>query len=188
ITAVRGEGGGVRCLAKLLRDETARKRAEDERRACVDALAHDLRNPLTAAHAWTDLLRRRLERGGTDPAAIGEGLGEIEASIGRATALLHDLLDAARLDAAEPSEPDLASVDLVGLVLEAAAFQGTAGHLLRVDAATDELRGLWGGRRLERAVTNLFSNATKYSPAGAEGAGTHARAARPSGALGGAPP
>jgi signal transduction histidine kinase len=57
----------------------------------------------------------------------------------------------------------------------AAAVRGTTGHRLRVDAAADELRGLWGGRRLERAVTNLLSNATKYSPPGTEVAVTIAR-------------
>ena len=44
--------------------------------------------------------------------------------------------------------------------------QTTESHQILVEAAEDELVGLWDTMRLARVLGNLLDNAIKYSPAG----------------------
>jgi signal transduction histidine kinase len=60
--------------------------------------------------------------------------------------------------------------DIVALVRQVIAEQqGTTGrHNIQLEASTPEIMGNWDAERLERAVTNLVSNAIKYSPDGGD--------------------
>ena len=149
-------------------DITERKLAEVERTAFVDALAHDLKNPLGAALGQAQLLQRRIRRhAAVGPDALLAGLGAAEASIRRAVDLIDGMLAAARGEAVE-SAPGVAVVDLVALAREAVdeARRATVEQPVRLESETTELLGAWDAVAVRRAVDNLLANAVKYSPGG----------------------
>jgi signal transduction histidine kinase len=86
------------------------------------------------------------------------------------TALIGDMLDAARLRAGRPLELNRQPTDLVALAQRTAAQAraSSAAHTILVDAAVPALVGDWDGSRLERVLGNLLTNAVRYSPGGGE--------------------
>ena len=152
-------------------DLTERKQAEDEWRAFVDATAHDLRNPLTAVLGQTQLLQRRLRRdGGVVPEDAEPRLAAIASSAVRASGLIDDLMDTARLQAGQPLELRLTSMDLVSMVRTCAEEAQRIGssHTVRfvADAAVLDVHA--DRSRIERVIRNMLDNAIKYSPTGGD--------------------
>jgi signal transduction histidine kinase len=156
-------------LYQQAQDElVARRRAEAEKEAFLDAVAHDLGNPLTTVRGQAQLLRRRAHQGRTDPATLETGLTAIDAAADRATRLIAELTDAARLAAQRPLELRRTPTDLVSLAQTSISeFQAAAaGHPLQLEVGISEVVGLWDADRLTRVLENLLANAVKYSPAG----------------------
>jgi signal transduction histidine kinase len=156
-------------LYQQAQDElTARGRAQAEKEAFLDAVAHDLGNPLTTVKGQAQLLRRRARQGRADLAALETGLAAIEGATDRATRLIGELTDAARLEAQRPLELRRTAIDLVALaaasITESQA--AAAGQQLLLEAGIPEVVGLWDADRLTRVLENLVANAIKYSPAG----------------------
>ena len=154
----------------VVQDIDERKRAEAERTAFLDALAHDVKNPLAAAKMQSQLLRRRLRQGTSDQDRLETGLGAIEEAADRATALIDELLDAARLREGRSLELRVAPMDVVALAEAGVdeAQRSTTEHQMRVTADVPELIGEWDGARLARVLGNLLKNAVAYSPQGGE--------------------
>src|SRR5215207_1813098 len=156
-------------LYQQAQDElAARGRAEAGKEAFLDAVAHDLGNPLTTLKGQAQLLRRRAQQGRADLATLEVGLGAIETATDRATRLIAELTDAARLEAQRPLDLRRIAVDLVALA-EASITESqaaAAGHPLHLETSVAEVVGLWDADRLTRVLENLVANAVKYSPAG----------------------
>jgi PAS domain S-box-containing protein len=151
-------------------DITERKESEAERIAFLDALAHDVKNPLGVARGQTQLLHRRLRRGTDDRTKLEESLEAIEAAVVGATALIDELLDVAHIRAGRPLDLRWDAVDLVALA-ETCAAEARAGHpgrTVRVAMDVATLEGQWDEARLKRVLRNLLDNAIKYSPGGGE--------------------
>jgi signal transduction histidine kinase len=96
----------------------------------------------------------------------------MDAQVARLALLIDDLLDIGRL-----REGRLAlrceAVDLVALARQVVdrlqaelRLDDTDSREIRVEAGADTLPGTWDPRRLDQVLTNLLSNALKYSPAG----------------------
>src|SRR5581483_674226 len=134
----------------------------------LDALAHDVKNPLTAAKGHAELLDRQLTRGVSDPERLTTGLASIATGIDRAVGLIDELLDAARLKSGEPLELRREPVELVSLAAAAvaAAQAMTERHVVRLEIVTPTLAVVGDAARLRRVVDNLLGNAIKYSPDG----------------------
>src|ERR671921_643454 len=156
-------------LYQQAQDElAARGRAQAEKEAFLDAVAHDLANPLTTVKGQAQLLRRRAQQGRADLATLEAGLAAIEAATDRATRLIGELTDAARLEAKRPLELRRTAIDLVALAeASITEFQAAAaGQQLHLEAGIAKLVGLWDADRLTRVLENLVAKAVKYSPAG----------------------
>lgn len=152
--------------ARLLRRTEEAIRATE---AFVASLSHDIKGPLTHIKGYAQLLRLRLGR--PVPPANSEiltALAKIEGSATKIVAMIDELL--ARVELGRPVELDRRPIDLVAMVREVVAeFQETAGErVIRLDLLTPALIGCWDAARLERVLSNLISNALKYSPGGGE--------------------
>jgi PAS domain S-box-containing protein len=135
----------------------------------LQSISHDLRTPLTPIRTFAQLLAKRARReGGADNEVLLEGLASIDVNTARMSGLIDDLLDLSRLQTGRPLALDLRPVDLAGLVnATAAEFRRLPGGArIEVEAPDWELIGEWDAARLERVVSNLLSNALKYSPDG----------------------
>lgn len=169
VSPLRGARGRLIGASAIARDVSERQQQEAERATLIAALTHDIKGPLTTASGGAQLLSRQLDRHGTvTPEQLREGLHFVLGGTQRATQLLNELLDLTRLRAGEPLVLDRAACDLVALAQQVVATQQRASerHTLRLLPEVPTLMGSWDCERLERVLTNLVSNALKYSPEG----------------------
>lgn len=162
--------GGTRYGAVLIcRDVTAEVGLEQQREDFFAAAAHDLRSPLTAIRGRAQFLRRKLQREpGPNPALVLDGLEQIEAITTQMATQLEDLLGVVLLQPGQSIDLHRQPTDLLALCRRAVAAreeQDTARDVTVVCQAT-AVMGSWDAARLERVVTNLLSNALKYSREG----------------------
>lgn len=124
--------------------------------------SHELRTPVTSLKLYTEVLRRQAERGSFDQ--IGKNLGKMNAQIDKLSVLIGDLLDVSRIESGK-LELREDEVDLGALVAEIVdAIQPTAPKH-RIEIEGELARTVRGDRdRLGQVLTNLLTNATKYSP------------------------
>jgi signal transduction histidine kinase len=120
-------------------------------------VAHDLRNPLTAAQASAALIARNPQADG-----VAGWATRIVDNISRADRMVRDLLDAMRVQAGARLRLEIKPCDLVEVVRQSIdRFHTEAGERI-VLVAPRPVRGHAAPDALGRAVENLTSNALKY--------------------------
>ena len=158
-------------VLEVNRDVTSRTEIEDERRAFIDTLTHDLKNPLGAIKVNAQLAERRVQAAGEiDRANLTRSIGNVLTSVARMEEMIGQLLDTAHLRDGQPLELKRAPCDLVEILHTAVenARQLTARRVITLDTDLVSLWGRWDRSRLERVFSNLLENAIKYSGDGSE--------------------
>lgn len=121
----------------------------------VADLSHELKNPVSAIRAATEVLQ---EGAGEDPAARARFLGRIGESVHRLEGLLQDLLALARLEA-HGIDAEAGTVELEPLIRaairDARLEECAALHLAKLRVPGDR-------RWIRRMIDNLLANAARY--------------------------
>ncbi|RKH52751.1 PAS domain S-box protein [Corallococcus sp. AB049A] len=156
----------ARDITERQRAETALRLASEAKDAFLAAASHELRTPLAAAKGHAHLALLKL--GGQTEAGPGKSLQIINRQIDRMAKLVEDLLDISRLQAGRLSL-ELEPFDLSQLVLETRDRMAVLSqtHELKVEVP-EHLEGTWDRGRLDQVLTNLLSNAIRYSPEGGQ--------------------
>lgn len=162
---VRAENGRSLGAVTTFRDITEQFTLERQKDDFLTAAAHDLKTPLASMKGLAQIL---LRRAGDEEPRMLEGLRRIDSTASRMATLVDDLLDVTRINMGRPLDLARETVDLVSLAREAVAESGSmsADHDIVIQAAEGALHGEWDAQRLTRAITNLISNAVRYSPDG----------------------
>jgi two-component system phosphate regulon sensor histidine kinase PhoR len=151
---------GRRQRMLLARDISPLTRLEQIRRDFVANVSHELRTPLTVIHGYLELLDPE------DVPALAPVLSEMRAQSKRMGQIVEDLLTLSRLETQEhviDERVPMATL-LATLRKEAEALsQGRHQVTLEVDTDCDLLGS---PRDLHSALSNLVSNAVRYTPNG----------------------
>jgi PAS domain S-box-containing protein len=172
---VRDDEGRAIRMAGAMQDITPNKRAEEERQRLmsearrrvefeqqlVGIVSHDLRGPLNAILAGASMM---LQRDTIEPWQA-KTAARILSCAERSNRLIRDLLDftQARMGGSIPIRP--APADLHELTLQVVE-EARVAHVereIRVSQSGDG-RGQWDADRMAQVVSNLVTNALKYSP------------------------
>jgi signal transduction histidine kinase len=126
------------------------------------ALAHELRTPLSA-------LKLAAARGRAPGAEDDDTLALVRRQVQRLERLVTDFLDTARIEAGQ-LEVRRRDVDLRPIVEHVVSLFGATSDSHRISAAVppQEVVAACDAGRVEQVLSNLVSNAIKYSPAGGE--------------------
>lgn len=128
------------------------------RRQFVAILAHDLRNPLSAASLCAQLILRKAN----DQEVCALESVKILNNLRRADHLIQDLLDVSRLEAGLALTIRKQTCDLKSIALaEAEEFATIYGQRFDV-SASGSFTGNWYAEGMRRVIENLLSNAVKH--------------------------
>lgn len=141
---------------------------EEKRTAFVSNASHELKTPLASIKLICDSI---LSAGDVaSPEMVREFLGDMNEEVDRLTAIINDLLDLTRMDAAAyDTKKTFVTANLrevVGGVAEALSkIADQSGVTLRLEAHTDIFM-LMEENKIWEAVYNVTDNAIKYTPYG----------------------
>ncbi|MDN7673083.1 PAS domain S-box protein [Burkholderia oklahomensis] len=145
----------------------ARRQADTSNRLKDELLAtvsHELRTPLNVIYGWIEVLRN--PAGG---ALQQQAIDAIDRSARSLSRMVGDILDASSL-ATGKLRLDAMPVDLVRIVNDVTGGLGTAAQAegldLTVDCALETCIVSGDGERLRQVLSNLLSNAFKFTPRG----------------------
>jgi len=145
-------------------DVTELRELADAKDRFLSIASHELRSPITSLRATTSLLQ-------LDPNALADEsrrttlLARIQRQLDRLSMLVERLLDTTRLNAGE-LPLDYADADLTALCNDAVEHARLTDpeHSYALDAP-EPIFGRFDPARVEQVLTNLLSNACRYSPA-----------------------
>jgi PAS domain S-box-containing protein len=147
------------------RAEEALRDADRRKNEFLAALAHELRNPLAPVRTGLEVMRAN----GDAPAAVRPVREMMERQVAQMARLIDDLMDVARITRGKitlrPEPTDLAAV--VAAAVEASApLVEAGGHRLTVALPPAPVRLTADPARLTQVLSNLLSNAAKYTDPG----------------------
>lgn len=153
----------------IYQDVRLLKEAEYFKEEFISITAHELRQPLAALKGAVGTLVLQSARGHGTPLVAWqqEILQDLDLATDRLTDLTDDLLDVSRLQAGRLAL-QRAPTDLIVLARRVVErFQKTATqHQVTFATAENRLIAPIDPRRIEQVLTNLLTNAIKYSPQG----------------------
>jgi signal transduction histidine kinase len=167
---VRDEAGTALGTVTILRDTTRDQEVERLKSEFLTVVSHELQTPLTAIKGALELVldddSGRLSR------VQRRFLDTIDRNCGRLVSLVGDLLDLSRLEAGR-IELEVLPLDTSSVVRGAMASMANLfearGTRVAVDVPECVPPMLGDRRRVEQILTNLLSNAAKYTPSGGGG-------------------
>jgi two-component system, OmpR family, phosphate regulon sensor histidine kinase PhoR len=166
ISPVIGQGAPLSGLVVVYQDITDQKEVEQLKDDFLSIASHELKTPLTSIMGYTQLLSRRLapeaRRAGSDDA-----IEVIENQCRRMKRLVEDLLDVSRIERGTLGTAH-SKVDLLCLTENVVRkFEATSPeHKFMLDKPKADVPVWCDEDRLEQLLSNLVSNAVKYSPDG----------------------
>jgi K+-sensing histidine kinase KdpD len=159
--------GNLLNIIATVRDITRFREAEELKSTFISVISHELKTPVALIKGYVGTLRR--EDANWDREIVKDSLAVIEEEADRLTGLIENLLDASRLQAGGLSI-SLSDVALPMLAKRVATrFQTqSSNHKINVDFPENFPVVTGDETRLEQVLSNLVSNAIKYSPQGGE--------------------
>jgi two-component system CheB/CheR fusion protein len=161
-TISKNEQGAATRMAGVMYDITKRKRLEQQKDEFIGIASHELKTPVTSIKGYAEILLEKLEKFDEKESAVL--LRKLIFQVDRLTNLIKDLLDTTRIVEGK-LELNLTAFDLnkaiatqlkeLQNIYATHAFDFQPGKIKKVSADRE---------RIEEVLSNLISNAVKYSP------------------------
>ncbi len=156
-------------VVAVFRDVTRQLRLERSRREFVANVSHELRTPLTTIKGYAETIIDMEEEEGRGQAPTAGFARVIDNETDRMTRLVKDLLTLSQLDS-EKQQLKCTSFDLMELVQSVTQKltmnASSHGHTLSFIPRSDSFSFFGDRDRIEQVITNIVSNAVKYTPDG----------------------
>lgn len=148
-----------------VRDITRFRQAEELKSTFISVISHELKTPVALIKGYVGTLRR--EDASWDRSIVQDSLQVIEEEADRLTDLIENLLDASRLQAGgfALKRSDLSLPEMAKRLAERFQVQ-TKRHKIIVDMPENMPIVMGDETRLQQVLSNLISNAIKYSNEG----------------------
>ena len=151
----------------VFQDITRRQMLDNARREFVANVSHELRTPLTTIKTYAETISDMGE-GSLDDSTL-HFVNVIENEADRMTRLVKDLLTLSQLDSSKVIERrkkfDLSQ--LISYVVEKLSISAkNSGHRIKLDVNMSSPVCFGEPDAIEQVITNIISNAIKYTPAG----------------------
>lgn len=160
--------GKIAAVVAVLQDVTRMKELDQRKDEFIATAAHELRSPLTTIVGYNQLMQKLLASVEDLPPNVKTYQAAMVRQTKRLNDLVERLLDASRIQLGRVVL-DRSRVNIVELARMVAANTETAEeqrHTIKVTSTQEEIYGNWDMTRLEQVLTNLLSNALRYSPEG----------------------
>jgi PAS domain S-box-containing protein len=167
VSPVKDENGRIVGASKIARDITPQREAQREKDRFLAILAHELRNPLAPIRNAITLFGRP----GMKPEHLDKAREIAERQVAHMAQLLDDLLDVARISTGrvELKKADIPLKPIINHAVEALRpMMAQRGHRLDVTVPTEEVWIHGDEVRILQIVSNLLTNAAKYTDRGGE--------------------
>jgi two-component system sensor histidine kinase/response regulator len=157
---ISGDDGRSVGAVEVVRDVSNEREVDQLKSSLVSTVSHELRTPLTMIQGFSELLLMR----DLAEERSREALNQINASAERLTRLIEDLLSVSRIESGrlvvrtEPERLDEVVEDVV------ASFDEREERPLLTEVEPDLPDVMADRDKLVQVLTNLVSNALKYSP------------------------
>lgn len=149
-------------------DITETKRLEALKNGFVATVSHELRTPLASIHGSLRLISSMIDHGPSDQ--VKKLLGLADRNSERLTVVVNDLLDFQKMTSGHFSV-DIAPVDAIDIVQQTIADNQPFADKFGVSISFDTKQSVaivdGDPLRLKQVITNLISNAAKFSTRGA---------------------
>lgn len=152
-------------IVAVVRDITKFREADDLKNTFISIVSHELRTPVALIKGYVGTLRREDAR--WDPGVVNQSLQVIEDEADRLAQLIDDLLDASRLQAGALSMQvgEVALDDLAESLVGRFRTHSTV-HSFQTEFPPDFPCVVGDEGRLTQVLSNLLTNAVRYSPEG----------------------
>jgi PAS domain S-box-containing protein len=154
--------GQVQLAVNVFTDITERKELEQRKDEFIGMAGHELKTPLTTIKGFTQVLHRRFKK--QDDEESLRFLAKMDTQVNKLTALINDLLDISKIQTGKlVFREELFDLDEVIQDIVENLQAATSTHQLRLEGKAEAQ--IFGDRdRVGQVLTNLLTNAIKYSP------------------------
>jgi len=166
-SAVTGIDGHIRGVVMVMRDVTTQKEIERIKSNFLSVVSHELRTPLHSIKGFVDIILM----GKTGPISElqRDFLGTVKESTANLQRMIDDLLEFSRMEAGQIKlRPEMISIyDIAVTVTEQLAPLAQDNKLELINAVPEDIPLVEADMmRISQVLTNLVSNAIKFTPAG----------------------
>ena len=165
-SAVKGASGRVRGVVIVMRDVTTQKEIDQMKSDFLSVVSHELRTPLHSIKGFVDIIL--MGKTGAINDLQRDFLTTVKESTTNLQRLIDDLLEFSRMEAGQvklrPEEVSL--YEVAERVVEQLSPLAQEGELILLNEIPEEFARIEADpMRMEQVLTNLMTNAIKFTPA-----------------------
>ena len=149
----------------VIQDITEQQKLDIARKEFVANVSHELRTPLTTIKSYTETLRENAEENSME----SNFLSVIESEADRMTRLIKDLLTLSLLDYDKKTmkKAKFSVNELTKSIVQRLTVETKRRGQTLTFEGNDDMQPLYGDKdRIEQVITNIITNAIKYTPDG----------------------
>lgn len=164
ISPVKDTKGNIIGLSKIARDITEKKLEEQRKNDFIAIVSHELKTPLTSVRSYVQLALLKARQAAD--VYTEKILSRAETQTVKMTTLIHDFLDLSRLDEGKMAlNLSRFSISvLMSEIVDEAVILAPSHKIAYQICEEAEIHA--DREKISQVMTNLISNAVKYSPAG----------------------